>query len=134
MPPIEASTPSIVCHIGTHAFVGGASAIKKDIAPFTRGQGNPYKTVGLNSVGLTRKGFSNQSVAAIKEMYNLFYRKGLNTSQALAVADSRTDLLPEQQTFVEFVRSADRGLLPEAKLPARLRSAFVIDRYEALKT
>lgn len=97
-------------HIGTHAFVGGASAIKKDIAPYTRGQGNPYKTVGLNSVGLTRKGFSNQTVEAIKEMYNLFYRKGLNTSQALAVADTRIDLLPEQRTFVEFVRSADRGL------------------------
>lgn len=97
-------------HIGTHAFVGGASAIKKDIAPYTRGQGNPYKTVGLNSVGLMRKGFSTQAVAAIKQMYNLFYREGLNTSQALEKAEASGELTPEQQIFVEFIRQADRGL------------------------
>lgn len=97
-------------HLGTHAFVGGASAVKKDIAPFTRGQGNPYKTVGLNSVGLMRKGFSPEAVAAIKKVYNLFYREGLNTSQALAVADAWPDLTPEQRIFVEFIRGAERGL------------------------
>lgn len=97
-------------HVGTHAFVGGASAIKKDIAPYTRGQGNPYKTVGLNSVGLVRKGFTNEMVAKIKDIYNLFYRKGLNTSQALAETDKMTDLSPEQKVFIDFVRNADRGL------------------------
>lgn len=97
-------------HIGTHAFVGGASAVKKDIAPYTRGQGNPYKTVGLNSVGLTRKGFTSATVEAIKEMYNLFYRSGLNTSQAIAKADAMEGLIPEQKTFLEFVRNAHRGL------------------------
>lgn len=97
-------------HIGAHSFVGGASAIKKDIAPYTRGQGNPYKTVGLNSVGLMRKGFSSETVAAIKEIYNLFYRKGLNTSQAMAVANEMTDLIPEQSVFIDFVKNAERGL------------------------
>lgn len=97
-------------HIGTHSFVGGASAIKKDIAPYTRGQGNPYRTVGLNSVGLMRKGYSSETVEAIKQIYNLFYRKGLNTTQALAAADAIPDLLPEQRNFIEFVRSSDRGL------------------------
>ncbi|MDZ4181521.1 MAG: acyl-ACP--UDP-N-acetylglucosamine O-acyltransferase [Candidatus Cloacimonadaceae bacterium] len=97
-------------HIGTHSFVGGASAIKKDIAPYTRGQGNPYKTVGLNSVGLVRKGFSNDSVAAIKAVYNLFYRSGLNTSQALEAVKELGTLTPEQEIFVDFVRNAERGL------------------------
>lgn len=97
-------------HIGTHAFVGGASAIKKDIAPYTRGQGNPYQTVGLNSVGLMRKGFSSEAVAAIKEIYNLFYRRGLNISQAMAQIAQRGELTPEQQIFVDFVRSSTRGL------------------------
>lgn len=97
-------------HVGTHAFVGGASAVKKDIAPYTRGQGNPYKTVGLNSVGLMRKGFSTDTVAKIKEIYNLFYRSGLNTSQALQVCLELKDLIPEQLVFVDFVRTANRGL------------------------
>ncbi len=97
-------------HIGTQAFVGGASAIKKDIVPYSRGQGNPYKTVGLNSVGLMRKGFSNETIAGIKEIYNLFYRSGLNTTQALAKAAELDSLSPEQLTFIEFVKRAERGI------------------------
>ncbi|MDY0152445.1 MAG: acyl-ACP--UDP-N-acetylglucosamine O-acyltransferase [Candidatus Cloacimonas sp.] len=97
-------------HIGAHAFVGGASAVKKDIVPFSRGQGNPYKTVGLNSVGLMRKGFSNETIGGIKEIYNLFYRRGLNTTQALAKASDITDLSPEQQIFIDFVIHAERGI------------------------
>jgi len=96
-------------HIGTHAFVGGASAIKKDIVPFSRGQGNPYQTVGLNSVGLMRKGFSNEDIAGIKAIYNLFYRQQLNTSQALAKAENM-ELTKPQQVFIDFVRTADRGI------------------------
>ncbi|HQQ68651.1 MAG TPA: acyl-[acyl-carrier-protein]--UDP-N-acetylglucosamine O-acyltransferase, partial [Candidatus Cloacimonadota bacterium] len=96
-------------HIGTQAFVGGASAVKKDIVPFSRGQGNPYQTVGLNSVGLMRKGFSNEDIAAIKVIYNLFYRDKLNTTQALQKAESM-ELTPLQKVFVEFVKSADRGI------------------------
>ncbi len=97
-------------HIGTHCFVGGASAVKKDIAPYTRGEGNPYRTIGLNSVGLMRKGFSSETVEAIKQVYNLFYRKGLNISQALAQAEAMENLIPEQQVFIDFVKNADRGL------------------------
>ncbi len=97
-------------HIGTHAFVGGASAVKKDIAPYTRGMGNPYKTVGLNSVGLMRKGFSSATLAAIKEIYKLFYHSGLNVSQAMAEAAKWPELTPEQQIFVDFVRASERGL------------------------
>ncbi|MDD2229067.1 MAG: acyl-ACP--UDP-N-acetylglucosamine O-acyltransferase [Candidatus Cloacimonetes bacterium] len=97
-------------HIGTHAFVGGASAIKKDIVPYTRGQGNPYKTVGLNSVGLMRKGFSTETVAGIKEIYNLFYRSKLNTSQALEKAMAIEALSPEQLVVIDFVKNAERGI------------------------
>jgi UDP-N-acetylglucosamine acyltransferase len=96
-------------HIGAHAFVGGASAIKKDIVPFSRGQGNPYQTVGLNSVGLMRKGFSNEDIAGIKTVYNLFYRDKLNTSQALAKAEAM-QLTEYQQIFVDFVKNAERGI------------------------
>ncbi len=96
-------------HIGTHAFVGGASAIKKDIVPFSRGEGNPYKTMGLNSVGLMRRGFSNEEIAGIKEVYNLFYRSKMNTSQALAKA-AGMDLSKYQQLFVDFVKTSDRGI------------------------
>lgn len=97
-------------HIGTHAFVGGASAIKKDIAPYTRGQGNPYRTVGLNSVGLMRKGFSSEVLEGIKNVYKLFYESSLNTTQALKKVEELGNLSPEQMVFVDFVKNCDRGL------------------------
>jgi UDP-N-acetylglucosamine acyltransferase len=97
-------------HIGTHAFVGGASAIKKDIAPYTRGQGNPYETVGLNSVGLMRKGFSSETVAGIKRIYKLFYESKLNTTQAMQTVEQLDELGPEQKIFVDFIKNCDRGL------------------------
>lgn len=96
--------------IGTHAFVGGMSAIKKDIAPYTRGQGNPYETVGLNSVGLMRKGFSSDAVAAIKRVYKLFYESKLNTTQALQAVEQLGELTAEQKVFVDFVKNCERGL------------------------
>jgi UDP-N-acetylglucosamine acyltransferase len=96
--------------IGTHSFVGGASAIKKDIAPYTRGQGNPYETVGLNSVGLMRKGFSSDTIAGIKKVYKLFYESKLNTTQAKEETEKLGELSPEQKVFYEFVLNCDRGL------------------------
>ncbi len=97
-------------HIGAYSFIGGLSAVKKDVPPYVRGEGNPFTSMGLNSVGLMRKGFSNESIAAIKKIYYLFFREGNNTSQALEALPSLGDLTPEQQIFVDFVRNADRGL------------------------
>jgi UDP-N-acetylglucosamine acyltransferase len=96
--------------IGTHAFVGGCSAVKKDIAPYTRGQGNPYETVGLNSVGLMRKGFSPDTIAGIKKVYKLFYESKLNTTQAKEATEKLGELSPEQKTFYDFILNCERGL------------------------
>jgi UDP-N-acetylglucosamine acyltransferase len=96
--------------IGTHAFVGGCSAVKKDIAPYTRGQGNPYETVGLNSIGLMRKGFSTDTIAGIKKVYKLFYESKLNTTQAKEETIKLGELSPEQQIFYDFVLDCERGL------------------------
>ncbi|MEN6445705.1 MAG: acyl-ACP--UDP-N-acetylglucosamine O-acyltransferase [Candidatus Cloacimonas sp.] len=97
-------------HIGSYAFVGGASAAIKDIVPFSRGQGNPYRTVGLNSIGLMRKGFSSEAIAKIKEIYTLFYRSGLNTSQAMEKAMQIPNPTAEQIIFIQFVQTVQRGI------------------------
>jgi UDP-N-acetylglucosamine acyltransferase len=96
--------------IGSYCIIGGCSAVRMDIPPYTSGSGNPYKIYGLNRIGLTRKGFSNEQIAAIKDIYNLFYRSHLNVSQALAEIDKLGELTPEQQVFVDFVRRSHRGV------------------------
>lgn len=96
--------------IGKYAFVGGLSGVKKDVPPFTRGQGIPFRPVGLNTVGLRRKGFSEDDVNDIKAIYKIFYHPKYNVSQALAVAEKLSDLTPEQEYFIDFVRYSERGI------------------------
>lgn len=97
--------------IGAYAFIGGASGVKKDVPPYTRGQGmGKYKIVGLNSVGLSRKGFSNEQIEAIKKMYRLFYLSNMNVSQAIEHADLMPDLTNEQKMFLDFVKNSTRGI------------------------
>jgi len=96
--------------VGIYAFVGGKSGIKKDIPPYTRGEGFPYKVMGLNSVGLQRRGFTNESIKSIKDVYKLFYKSGLNTSQAMEKALAIPNLTKEQKVFLDFIKKSDRGI------------------------
>ncbi len=95
--------------IGKYAFIGGCSAVKKDVPPFVRGQGNLFEVHGLNGIGLLRKGFSKEAVAGLKKVYKLYYRSSLNTAQATAEAE-KLDMIDVQKEFVDFVRNSERGI------------------------
>ncbi len=97
--------------IGRYAFVGGASQIKKDIPPFTRGQGTDYHLGGINSVGLQRRGFSAEDIAEIKEIFKIFYRSGLNVSQAISEGEKLDHLTEYQREFIDFARNSERGIV-----------------------
>ena len=96
--------------IGKYAFIGGKSGLKKDVPPYTRGEGMPYKVSGLNAVGLQRKGFSSEQIQAIKKIYKLFYGSGLNVTQAMNELNNFSHLTKEQKEFVDFIKTCDRGL------------------------
>ncbi len=96
--------------IGRNTFVGGASGVKKDVPPYTRGEGMPYKVAGINSVGLQRKGFSEEAIANIRKIYRLFYNSGKNVTQALEEVNLMNDITPEAQVFVDFVKNSHRGI------------------------
>ncbi len=97
--------------IGRHAFVGGMSRVSKDIPPFVKAVGNPIKLYGLNSVGLSRRGFSDEVVAELKKAYRLFFRSELNVSQALEQATRELKPFPEVRALVEFVEASGRGVV-----------------------
>ena len=96
--------------IGAHAFVGGASRVAKDVAPYVRAAGNPLVMAGLNTVGLRRRGFDEETRAALKQAYRLFFQSELNVSQALAKAREELPDRPEIDVFLTFIEESERGI------------------------
>ena len=96
--------------IGAHSFVGGCSRIAKDVPPYLKAVGNPVKLYGLNSVGLQRRGFADETVRELKRAYRLLFRSELNVSQALERARAELQQTPEVVHFLEFIEQSDRGV------------------------
>ncbi len=97
--------------IGRHAYIGGASRVPQDIPPFVLAVGNPIRLTGLNSVGLRRANFSDETMIELKRAYRLLFRSDLNMSQALERAETELRPLPEVVEFLTFMRaSSQRGV------------------------
>lgn len=96
--------------IGSHAFVGGASRVAKDVPPYVRASGNPIKLFGLNSVGLRRRGFPDEVRLELKRAYRLFFRSVLNVSQAVEKARQELEQYEEVRLLIEFMERSKRGI------------------------
>jgi UDP-N-acetylglucosamine acyltransferase len=96
--------------VGPHAFVGGGSAVRKDVPPYVKASGSPMQLYGLNSVGLQRRGFSEEVRRELKRAYRLFFASSHNTSQALARAREELRLFPEVEVFLSFFEQSERGV------------------------
>jgi len=96
--------------IGDYAYVGGKSAVPKDIPPYVIAAGDRAKLHGLNRVGLKRHGFSETAVNALKKVYRIFFRFGLTLNEAIERAQAEVDHLPEVNKFINFIKSSQRGI------------------------
>jgi UDP-N-acetylglucosamine acyltransferase len=98
-------------HIGAHAFIGGASLIRKDVPPFIKAAREPLTFAGVNSVGLRRRGYSDDQVREIEDIYRILYVQNNNISKGLeAVRDQMPDS-PLRQMIIDFVETSDKGII-----------------------
>jgi len=96
--------------IGCHVMLSGGSMVAQDIPPYTLAQGDRAKTIGLNLVGLKRRGFSREALSAIKGAYKLVFRANLKQEEALARIDAEYGNVPEVIVFADFIRGSERGV------------------------
>lgn len=96
--------------VGAHVMVSGGSMVAQDIPPYTIAQGDRAKTVGLNLVGLKRRGFSEESLRAIKKAYKIIFRSGLRQEEALQKIAEELSSGPELDLFVDFIKNSQRGV------------------------
>ncbi|MBI1193050.1 MAG: acyl-ACP--UDP-N-acetylglucosamine O-acyltransferase [Bacteroidetes bacterium] len=97
--------------IGPYAFISGGSLVGKDVPPFTKAARYPLSYVGVNSVGLRRKGFSSETINHILDIYRILYVRGYNVSRALDIIDTEIQASPEKDQILDFVRRSVRGVM-----------------------
>jgi UDP-N-acetylglucosamine acyltransferase len=96
--------------IGPYAIIGGQSAVSLDIPPYVSAAGNRAQLYGLNLVGLKRKGFSDETIAALKKAYKIIFRSGLTQDEAVRKTLEELHDVAEVVTLVDFIRSSKRGI------------------------
>jgi UDP-N-acetylglucosamine acyltransferase len=96
--------------IGKHAFIGGGSRIERDVPPFLKIAGNPPSIYGINSIGLARRGYSEERRAGIKRLFRLLYRSGLNTSQVMEKLGNGEYPGDDAAELLKFLESCERGI------------------------
>jgi UDP-N-acetylglucosamine acyltransferase len=100
------------CRVGRYAFIGGYSVVTKDALPYARSVGNRARVYGLNTVGLIRRGFTEERVAQLKRAYRYLLQSKLNTTQALLQIEHDPALACEEVAYlVAFIRSTKRGVI-----------------------
>ncbi|HPR57772.1 MAG TPA: acyl-ACP--UDP-N-acetylglucosamine O-acyltransferase, partial [Bacteroidales bacterium] len=97
--------------IGSHSFISGGALVRKDVPPFTKAAREPLSYVGINSIGLRRRGFSNERINAIQDIYRIMYLKGYNITQAIAIIEAELPATPDRDEILAFVSKSTRGLM-----------------------
>lgn len=98
-------------HIGAHVIIGGGSKVRTDVPPFIKADRDPLSYLGLNSVGLTRRGFEKERIDEIHNIYRVIYQNGLNISQALDRVDNEFKPSSDRDYILEFIRKSVRGII-----------------------
>ncbi len=98
-------------HIGGHVMISGGSLIRKDIPPFVKAAREPLSYVGINSVGLRRRGYSNEKIAEIQEIYRTIFVKGYSYSRALEIVETEMSPSTERDEILTFIRNSTRGIM-----------------------
>lgn len=99
------------CRIGAHVITGIASVVRQDIPPYVMAAGNPATPHGINSEGLRRRGFSRESISAIKRAYKTLYRSGLKLAEARQRIEAEVAQHPELKPLADFLAVSGRGII-----------------------
>ena len=98
-------------HVGDHAMISGGSLVRKDVPPYTKAAKEPLSYVGINSIGLRRRGFSSEKIREIQNIYRILYQKNYNNSQALEIIEGEMEATPERDEITMFIRNSQRGIM-----------------------
>ncbi|HXB39067.1 MAG TPA: acyl-ACP--UDP-N-acetylglucosamine O-acyltransferase [Bacteroidia bacterium] len=97
--------------IGAHSFIAGCSQMRKSIPPYIRVAREPLQYIGVNIVGLTRRGFSKETIKNIEDIYRIIFVRGYNMTKALEMVEIDCPETPERKQIVDFIRNEKDGIV-----------------------
>lgn len=97
--------------VGKHAMISGGGMARKDVPPYTKAGREPLSYVGINSIGLRRRGFSPEQINQIQEIYRIIYLKNKNVTQAVNYIEATIPATPERDEILTFIAKSTRGIM-----------------------
>ncbi|PUZ22108.1 acyl-[acyl-carrier-protein]--UDP-N-acetylglucosamine O-acyltransferase [Chitinophaga costaii] len=97
--------------IGSHSFVSGGSLVRKDVPPYVKAAREPLSYVGVNSIGLKRRGFSIDKINHILDIYRVVFVKGYSVSKAVRIIEAEFPATDERDEILSFIRDSPRGIM-----------------------
>jgi UDP-N-acetylglucosamine acyltransferase len=98
-------------HIGKHAFIGGASLIRKDVPPYIKAAREPLAFAGVNSVGLRRRGFTDEQVREIEDFYRVLYVQNSNVSKGIKQIEEQLPETEIRNEILDFIKNSEIGVI-----------------------
>ncbi len=97
--------------IGSHVMIGGGSKVRIDVPPFIKADRDPLCYLGLNTVGLTRRGFEKERIDEIHNIYRIIYQNSMNNSQALEYIEREFRQTADRDYIIDFIKKSERGVI-----------------------
>ena len=98
-------------HIGSHVMIQGGSGVNKDVPPYVKAGRDPLSYAGINSIGLRRRGFTNEQIRDIQDIYRYLFQSRMNTSLAIERIEAELPATKERDEILQFVRNSPRGII-----------------------
>lgn len=97
--------------IGKHCLVAGGTLVRKDIPPFVKAARTPVSYVGINSIGLRRRGFTSEKILELQKIYRTLFQKKYNVSQAIGIVEGEMEPTAERDEILLFINESSRGIM-----------------------
>ncbi len=97
--------------IGAHSFIAGASLVRKNIPPFVKAAREPISYVGVNTVGLKRRGFPEDDIRVIEDVYRLIFVQNQNVTKGIEQAETELAQSELKSLIIDFIKNSPKGVM-----------------------
>lgn len=102
------------CHLGKHIMLQGGALVNKDIPPYVKAAREPISYVGLNTIGMHRRGVDSETIGMISDIYRIIYLSDLNVTNAVRLVRETIAESPVRDEILDFIEHSQRGIIRSA--------------------